>query len=111
MPARAILLEPTQPPTLSARVAALTKLADDAACQEAVEIITALAKVAARGNGFTITGPEPDVAKVIVVAAARLLANPEQVDSGAGPTWTRGGFVGWSLAELVVLNARRGTAV
>lgn len=94
---------------LSARVAALG-FPDDEAAQEAVDIITAIAKVTTRGNGFNGDVPEPDVAKVIVLAAARLLANPGQVDEGVGPIWTRGGFVGWSLAELIVLNARRGTA-
>lgn len=101
---------------LSARVAALTGYADDEACQEAVDIITALARVYTRGNGFTTDPsdadvPDTGVGKVIVLAAARLLANPEQTDSGVGPVWTRGSFVGFSIAELLVLNARRRTAV
>lgn len=51
--------------------------------------------------------PNDELAAVITTAAARLLANPEQVDSGVGSTWTRGSFQGWTLAELFVLNRYR----
>jgi hypothetical protein len=96
--------------TLSARVAQLLGIPDSPAISEAVEVVTALARVHTRGRGFTVEEPLPDVAAVIVTASARLASNAEQVDSGVGPIWTRGSFVGWSLAELTVLNARRGTS-
>lgn len=85
--------------------------ADDPALVEAVEVMTALARVHTRGRGFHGDDhPMADVAAVIVTASARLHSNPEQVDSGVAEVWTRGGFVGFSLPELLVLNARRGTA-
>jgi len=47
------------------------------------------------------------VAAVIITATARLLANPEQLDSTVGGVRTGGGFAGWSLAESFVLNRYR----
>lgn len=96
--------------TLTERVAALAGDNDPGLVAESVEILTAMARVHTRGNGFGVEGPEPDVAAVIVTAAARLAANPDQVDSGVGEVWVRGGFKGFTLAELVVLNARRKTS-
>lgn len=73
-----------------------------------VAIITAMARSYVRGNGFTVDGPAEDIAAVITTATARMIANPEQVDTQVGSTSIRGGFKGWSLAELYVLNAHRG---
>lgn len=77
-----------------------------------VLIVTALARSYVRGNGFDpVTAvPADDIAAVITVATARLVANPEQLDTQLGSTAVRGGFKGWSLAETFVLNAYRGRA-
>lgn len=75
-----------------------------------VAIVTAMARSYTRGNGFTEGEPSVDIAAVITTATARMIANPEQVDTMVGSTSIRGGFRGWSLAELFVLNAWRGRA-
>jgi len=75
-----------------------------------VQIITAMARTYTRGNGFNGSTPRDDLAAVITVATARLVANPEQLQHQIGSVAMRGGFQGWSLAELFVLNSYRGTA-
>jgi len=86
--------------------------ADDAAVGVAVEQVLALAKAYTRGRGFAGDGPNADISAVVVTAAARLVANPRQigVELPSGPSATiayRGGFTGWSLAELAALNRYR----
>lgn len=73
-------------------------------------IVTAMARNYTRGNGFNGSTPRDDLAAVITVATARLVANPEQLQSQIGSVAMRGGFQGWSLCELFVLNAYRGVA-
>ncbi len=97
-------------------VADFLGLSDDttlvAQAGEAATVITALAKSYTRGNGFDETGdPLEDVAAVITTAAARLVANPEQIDSAVGGVRTGKGFAGWSLAETFVLNRYRKRAL
>lgn len=75
-----------------------------------VLIITAMARTYTRGNGFTADDISEDIAAVITVATARMVANPEQLDAQMGNVMVRGGFKGWSLAELFVLNSYRGRA-
>lgn len=81
-----------------------------------VLIATAMARTYTRGNGFVdAVGTEPasvddSIAAVITTAAARMVANPEQVDTQTGSSSIRGGFRGWNLAELFILNSFRGTA-
>lgn len=75
-------------------------------------MITALAKSYTRGAGFDGEGdPFPDVAAVILGAAARLVFNPVQVPhaKSKGPFSIdyAGGFDGWSTAELPCLNRYR----
>lgn len=74
------------------------------------EIVTAMAFAYTRGRGFDPDVAD-DIAAVIITATARLLANPNQLaaDTTAGPysTSVRGGFTGWTLAELFVLNRYR----
>lgn len=71
-------------------------------------IVRAMAQSYTRGNGFDQFGyPLEDVEAVIVTATARLLANPEQLDTTVGGVRTGGGFTGWSLAETFVLNRYR----
>lgn len=74
-------------------------------------IVTAIARTYTRGNGFAnASTPADDLAAVITVATARLVANPEQIQSQIGSVAMRGGFQGWSLAELFILNSYRGIA-
>ena len=51
--------------------------------------------------------PSEEIGAVIVLATARLLANPEQIAYSVGSISQNGGFKGWSLAELSVLNRYR----
>lgn len=75
-------------------------------------IVTAMARAYTRGNGFTGEEPADDVAAVLVTATARLTVNPAQYGREQVADWSAvGGFTGWTLAELFVLNAyRRRTA-
>lgn len=76
---------------------------------EHVDVIAAMAKAYTRGRGFDPNSGEPtdDIAAVIVAATARMVANPEQIAYTAGTVTMQGGFQGWSLAELAVLNRYR----
>lgn len=94
-------------------VAAFLGQGDDpelvALAEQHLRIVAAMARAYTRGAGFeAFTGdPAEDIAAVITTATARLLANPEQIGRGIGQVQLRGGFTGWSLAELFVLNAYR----
>jgi hypothetical protein len=71
-------------------------------------IIQAMVKAYTRGRGFDVTGfPNAELAAVITTATARLLSNPEQLSYDIGGVSMRGGFTGWTLAELAVLNRYR----
>ncbi len=70
-------------------------------------IITALARAYTRGNGFTDAEPNDEITAVITTATARLVANPEQIATTTGSVAVNGGFTGWTLAELFVLNRYR----
>ena len=78
--------------------------------EAAIPIVTTMVKAYVRGTG---TGWEPneELEAVIVTAAARLVSNPGQlaVDQTAGPFMQslRGGFTGWTITELAVLNRYR----
>lgn len=80
-----------------------------ALAEEHAGIVTAMARAYTRGRGFDPINrdPEDDVAAVITTATARLVSNPGQLKSAAGPFQMNGGFTGWSLAELFVLNRYR----
>ena len=76
-----------------------------------VTVVSALARAYTRGRGFTDDEPADDVAAVITTATARLVTNPEQFTrEGVGGWSAAGGFHGWTLAELFVLNRHRGRA-
>ncbi len=70
-------------------------------------IVTAMARAYTRDRGFHGVEPAEDVAAVITTATARLVSNPGQLKGAAGPFQINGGFTGWSLAELFVLNRYR----
>jgi hypothetical protein len=78
--------------------------------EEHVSVIREMAKSYTRGNGFTDDVPVTPIGKVIVSAAARLVANPEQMEATIGTVTMRSYFTGWSLAERFVLNGYRSVA-
>ena len=96
------------------QVAAFIGADDDpdmvALADRSVQVVSAMARRYCRGNGFVGGQVEQDVAAVILAASARLVANPEQVDSQVGTASIRGGFKGWTLAERAVLNEYRQVA-
>ncbi len=81
----------------------------------AVAQITVMARAYTRGRGFDYDGPNEELAAVITTAAARLAANGAQTQStntaGHRSIELRSSFIGWSLAELAVLNRYRVTAM
>lgn len=78
---------------------------------EVVPVITAMVRAYTRGRGFDDGDPNDELAAVITTASARMVANPEQVDTKVGSTEIRGGFRGFNLAELFVLNRYRKRAL
>lgn len=73
-------------------------------------IVTAFVYGYTRGRGFTTDGdPRPDLAAVIVSAAARLVSNPEQLHQYTTGDYTERPAVlnGWTLTELAVLHNHR----
>lgn len=103
--------EPGEGSDAAKRVANLLGRPDDAVlvalAEEPVAVITAMVRAYTRGNGFASGQPNVELAAVVTTAAARLVANPEQLASDVGNVSMRGGFQGWSLAETVVLNRYR----
>lgn len=97
----------------AADVAAFLNLDGDAAmialAEKHVPVITALARAYTRGRGFDTAGdPEgAELEAIITTASARLIANPEQLAYDSGSVSMRGGFNGFNLAELFVLNRYR----
>jgi hypothetical protein len=94
-------------------VAAL--LGHRSAADQAIPIVTVMAKAYTRGRGFTDNEPNDEIAAVITTASARLAVNGEQlsrkrVDDVEVEYSLRGSF-GWTLAELFVLNRYRVTAM
>lgn len=80
-----------------------------------IPVVTAMAKAYTRGQGFDGDEPNSEVAAVITTASARLAINPGQLNhtDTAGPFGhtVNGGFTGWTLAELFVLNRYRKRAM
>lgn len=86
--------------------------ATEAMAAQHLSVVTAMAHGYTRGAGFDETGaPFEDVGAVILTATARLMANPTQLAQSAGPFVLNGGFSGWSLAEIFVLNRHRKKAL
>lgn len=72
--------------------------------------MTNLVRAYTRGQGFTADVPAADLDSVIVTSAARLVSNPEGVQSetvGAYSVAYAVQFSGWTLAEQMVLNSYR----
>lgn len=74
-------------------------------------IVTQMARSYTRGRGFTAGTPNAQIAAAITSATARLVANPEQLSTTVGSESVRGGFNGWTLPELYVLNRFRARAL
>lgn len=75
---------------------------------EHVAVIAAMARAYTRGKGFDVLGQaNEEIAAVITTATARLVANPEQLDTTIGGVRTGAGFTSFSLAETFVLNRYR----
>lgn len=104
---------PQPPAEVLRRVRTLTGVADEdteliAVANETAALVTAMAHGYTRGTGFDDDGiPDGRLAAVIVAAAARLFANPEQVDFFTGSVGVRTTFKGWTLAEQQTMNNYR----
>lgn len=100
------------PPSLAPDVVAFLGVSDDAAtvalAEQHTPVITELVRAYTRGAGFDANGaPFPEVRAVILTATARLVANPEQIESYVSGAGVRGGFTGFTLLESLVLNRYR----
>lgn len=51
--------------------------------------------------------PRPGIDDVVLTVAARLYANPEQINYDSGSVSMRGGLAGFTLTEQAVLNRYR----
>ncbi len=85
------------------------------AVDAAIAQVTVMARAYTRGRGFDDGEPNEELSAVITTASARLAANGRQtlardrVDDVEREF--RSSFVGWTLAELAVLNRYRVTAM
>lgn len=84
--------------------------------EQALAMANGLVEAYTRGRHKSPAGElRPGVSAVVVAVAARILANPEQIQvrEQIGPyTMLRGpGFSGFTLAELAVLNRYRKRAI
>ena len=87
----------------------------EAQAAQALRMAQSLVDAYTRGRHKRLGQLRPGVEDVIVTVAARILANPEQVEvrEQVGPyTMYRGeGFKGFTLVELAVLNRYRKQAI
>lgn len=96
-----------------ATVAAASGMGDDAETVallgQTLDSIRWMAYAYTRGRGFDVEARPltRDLVAVLRTATIRLGANPEQLPYDVGGTNFRGGFTGWSLGELAVLNRYR----
>jgi hypothetical protein len=109
--------EPT-PPTIGDRIAAFLGRSDDARIvalgNEHAPVIEQFVNAYVRGNGVTVD-PETlaltfpaDLQAVIVTSTARLVVNPAQLERETYDGYSAtGGFHGFNLPELAVLNRYR----
>lgn len=85
---------------------------DDAALTaqagQAITFATGMIDAYTRGRHATVGGfLRPGVEAVVLMVAARMLANPEQLRHTVGSVAFNEGFTGFTLAELTVLNRYR----
>lgn len=96
-------------------IALLDGAVTEAVAQRAVDAVTLMARAYTRGEGFDqgVNADEPnaEIAAVVLSAACRLARNPGQLPTSEsmGPFSfeVRGGFQGFTLAELAVLDRYR----
>ena len=94
------------------------RLADQAEMH--VGLLTTMARSYTRGGGFYIDNtdlasggvfyadPNDEISMVVILAAARLVTNPAQVQSESADGYsTQGSFSGWTLTERLVLDRYR----
>ncbi len=85
------------------------------AVDAAIAQVTVLARAYTRGRGFDAGEPNEELSAVITTASARLAANGRQILSREKvddvEREVRSSFLGWTLAELAVLNRYRVTAM
>lgn len=83
----------------------------EAVALSAVQAVTLMARAYTRGEGFDGDQPNAEVAAAILTAACRLARNPGQLATSEtyGPFSfdVRGGFQGFTLAELATLDRYR----
>ena len=83
-----------------------------AAAAQAIPLVESMARGYCREVGFTASGEyADDIAAVVKMAAARLVANPEQLAHSSGGVQFGGGFVGFTAWEQKLLNRYRVRAV
>lgn len=85
---------------------------DDAAllaqAGQAITLASGMIDAYTRGRHLTAAGePRPGIDAVVLMASARLLANPEQLRHTVGSVAFNEGFAGFTVAELTVLNRYR----
>lgn len=104
-------VEPVDP--RAARVAAFLGEGDDstviALAEQALPLVEASVRAYTRGRGFTAGTPNDDLEAVIIAAAARLAVNPalHRSETVGDYTANYGGFIGFTLPELSILNRYR----
>ena len=78
-----------------------------AQAQQAITTVSAMVAAYCRGKHEVDGTVQEGVNEVVLTAASRLFANPEQIPYDSGAVSMRGGFVGFTLVELPVLNRYR----
>lgn len=80
---------------------------------KAVTIVAAAVGAYCRDRHLKADGTttRPGIDEAVLMASARLLANPEQLAYDLGSVSMRGGLVSFSLIELAILNRYRKRAV
>lgn len=106
----------TEPVTVdprAARVSAFLGEDDDPAvvalAGQALPLVEASVRAYTRWRGFTAGTPNDDLEAVIIAAAARLAVNPalHRSETIGDYTANYGGFIGFTLPELSILNRYR----
>ncbi len=115
-----MVMQDRYPDPSGADVARFLGRADDEALAQLagmhVAQIATMARAYTRGSGFLMTiendvvtaRPNDEIAAVVLLATARLVTNPAQVNSEEADDYrTSGSFQGWTLPERAVLDRYR----